>query len=130
MASDERALAAHYSSRKLGSIWSLWTGVLAPPVIFLVALEAAYALVDTACRTDGTRSLVLHLVILVAIAATAALGFLSWRKLRETGIPPDDGGTVGSRSRFMAAWGVGASAFSLLLLVAQWLPTFFVGPCF
>jgi hypothetical protein len=123
------AVDAAYSSRNVRRVLSLWAGVVLSPLIFLVALEVAYALVPPACFAGGRLNAALHAVQLASIVACIALGAHSWSHVRATGSPPDDGGTVRSRSRFLAWSGVVASAFAVLLLVAQWVPTFVLGPC-
>jgi hypothetical protein len=118
-----------YSSRNARGVMSLWAGVLLPPLIFLIDLQAAYALVPPACHAGGPLNWPLHLVQLVSIAACIGLGVLAWSHVRTTGSPPDDGGSILSRSRFLAWCGVSTSVFVVLLLVAQWVPTFVLGPC-
>jgi hypothetical protein len=109
-------------------ILSLWFGVLAGPVAALVCLEVAYMAVPWACRTHAV--LPLHLVPLLTGLLALAAGLVARRDWRATerGWPDDSEGVL-SRSRFMAALGVGLSAFSLLVIIGQWMAILFLDPC-
>ena len=109
-------------------IRALWAGLLLAPTAFLLNLEVAYALVPTACSSQNR--LLVHLVHVVCLVMAAAGGFIalrSWRAGGETW-PGEHGGPVG-RSRFMAGLGLLLSAFILLVIVAQWIPSFVLNPC-
>jgi hypothetical protein len=107
---------------------ALWAGLLLAPAAFLLNLEVAYALVPTACST-GTRLLVhvVHLVCLLLAAAGALIAWRSWRSTGETW-PGGAGGRL-SRSRFMAGVGLLLSLFIVMVIVAQWIPSFVLNPC-
>ena len=106
---------------------AMWTGVLAPPLIFLMHLELAYILVPLACET-GT--LMAHATMAVAIALVLAAGLLALRPIRDHGRRwPDESASLLSRDRFLAVLGALISVFVALALVAQWLPMFFLSPC-
>jgi hypothetical protein len=107
---------------------ALWAGLLLAPTAFLLNLEVAYALVPTACST-GTRLLVhvVHLVCLLLAAAGALIARRSWRSTGETW-PGGAGGRL-SRSRFMAGVGLLLSLFIVMVIVAQWIPSFVLNPC-
>lgn len=109
-------------------IRALWAGLLLAPTAFLLNLEVAYALVPTACSSQNR--LLVHLVHLVCLLIAATGGFIalrSWRVGGETW-PGEQGGRVG-RSRFMAGLGLMLSGFILLVLLAQWIPSFVLNPC-
>jgi hypothetical protein len=107
---------------------ALWAGLLLAPAAFLLNLEVAYALVPTACST-GTRLLmhVVHLVCLFLAAAGALTAWRSWKSTGETW-PGGAGGRL-SRSRFMAGVGLLLSLFIVMVIVAQWIPSFVLSPC-
>jgi hypothetical protein len=110
-------------------IISLWFGVLAGPTAALVCLEVAYMSVPWACRTGHV--LPLHLVPLVTALVAIVAGLVArrdWTVVEPTW--PDDAEGVLSRTRFMAACGVMLSAFSVLVIVGQWLAIFILDPCF
>lgn len=107
---------------------ALWFGLLGPPVIWATRLAANYILVPYACGTGST--LLLHLPTLAALLATAAAGWISLGRWREP--RPDAGARPArrvERARFMAMAGLLSSGFFFIVMVAEWLPVFFVDPC-
>ncbi len=111
-----------------GELRALWAGLLLAPAAFLLNLEVAYALVPTACST-GTR-LLMHIVHLVCLFLAAAGALTAWRSWRLTGeIWPGGAGGRLSRSRFMAGVGLLLSLFIVMVIVAQWIPSFVLSPC-
>lgn len=111
-----------------GETRALWTGVLLPPIAFLINLEVAYALVPAACSSRNT--LALHLVHLVCLGLVLLGGLTAWRCWKAMGAtwPSEEGGRL-ARSRFMAAIGVLLSGFVALVVVADWIPSFMLDPC-
>ena len=107
---------------------ALWAGLLLAPAAFLLNLEVAYALVPTACST-GTRLLVhvVHVGCLLLAGGGALIAWRSWRSTGETW-PGGAGGKL-SRSRFMAGVGLLLSLFIVMVIVAQWVPSFVLNPC-
>ena len=111
-----------------GALRALWTGVLLPPLVFLLNLEVAYALVPKAC--SGRNTLVLHLVHLVCFGLVVLAGLTAWRCWRATGAEwPGEGGGPLARSRFMAGIGGLMSVFVAMALVADWIPSIMLDPC-
>ena len=109
-------------------IRDLWTGLLLAPAAFLLNLEVAYALVPTAC-SSSSRLLVhaVHLVCLVLAALGTLTALRRWRLTGETW-PGGAGGRL-SRSRFMSGVGLLLSLFIVMVIVAQWIPSFVLSPC-
>jgi len=109
-------------------IRDLWSGLLLAPAAFLLNLEVAYALVPTACASS-TRLLV-HAVHAVCLLLAAVGAMIAWRRWRLTGEtwPGGEGGRL-SRSRFMSGLGLLLSLFILLVIMAQWIPSFVLSPC-
>jgi hypothetical protein len=107
---------------------ALWTGLLLAPAAFLLNLEVAYALVPAAC--SARTRLLIHVVhaacLLLALVGTLA----AWRMWRVTGEtwPGGAGGRL-SRSRFMSGLGVFLSLLFVLVILAQWIPSFMLSPC-
>lgn len=111
-----------------GTLRALWAGMLLPPVAFLLSLEAAYALVPTACSSRNL--LPVHLVHAAALAIAILGGLTALRSWRRNGStwPGGEGGRLG-RTRFMAGLGVFLSLQFGLVIVAQWIPSFILDPC-
>jgi hypothetical protein len=95
-------------------LWVVWTGLLLAPAAWLTSLEVGYVLVRPDCAA-GTlfRQHVVHAGFLVI-----ALGGLlvAWRARQ-------------AERDFLSTLGVLVSASFVLVLVAQWIPTFLIHPC-
>jgi hypothetical protein len=109
-------------------IRALWVGLLLAPIAFLINLEAAYALVPTAC--SSRNGLPVHLVHLACLTLTIVGGVTAWGSWRAAGAtwPAEEGGRL-ARSRFMAGIGVLLSGLFALVIVAMWIPSFILDPC-
>jgi hypothetical protein len=111
-----------------GIIRALWTGVLLPPVAFLLNLEVAYALVPAACNA---RTVVLvHVVHLISLGLTVFAGVVAWRTWQRSGAtwPGSEGGRL-SRTQFLAGMGILMGLTFGLVILAQWIPSFILDPC-
>lgn len=109
-------------------IRNLWIGVLLPPIVFLIDLEVAYALVPTACSTRSR--LPVHLVHLACLLLVLFGWATAWRCWKATGAtwPAGEGGPLGS-SRLLAGIGMLLSGFVALVIMAMWIPSFILDPC-
>ena len=107
---------------------ALWLGLLLAPAAFLVNLEIAYAVVPHAC-SSGSRLLVhlVHAVCVVVAAAGALTALRMWRLTGQTW-PGETGGRL-ARSRFLAGQGLFLSLLFVLVILAQWIPSFVLTPC-
>ena len=103
-------------------------GVLVPPLATLAGMEVSYGLVGPAC-TSGT-TLALHLTRLVTLLVVLGAGLIAWREWRAVGVEhPGDGGSPGTRARFLSWVGVFAAGLFSLVVIAQWLAGLFLSPC-
>ena len=105
-------------------------GVVGGPLALLTGLLAKYTLVEIwACKSNA-GPLVVHVVAIATLLLVLAFGALALTQWRAAGReePGDVAGTVG-RTRMAATFGVGLSAMSAIVVIAQWLPQFFVSPC-
>jgi hypothetical protein len=111
-----------------GTIRALWTGVLLPPVAFLVNLEVAYALVPAACGARTT--IAVHLVHAVSLTLAILGGVVAWRTWQRSGAiwPGGEGGRI-SRTQFTAGLGALMALLFTIVIVAQWIPSFILDPC-
>ena len=106
---------------------TLWASVLLGPIAALLGLELAYALTERACAT-GDMTLV-HISLLVCLAAALTAAVLGWKEGRRWADVPATAGGREARSRFLAMLGLIAGAFSTLVVIAQWSATLFLHPC-
>jgi small-conductance mechanosensitive channel len=106
----------------------LWLGLLLAPAAFLTNLEVAYAMVPHACSA-GSRLLVhvVHAVCLLMAGGGALIALRMWRLHGETW-PGEAGGRI-SRSRFLSGVGLLLSLFVVMVILAQWIPSFVLSPC-
>jgi hypothetical protein len=109
-------------------IRALWVGLLLAPIAFLLNLETAYALVPTACSSH--HELPVHGVHLACLLLALWGLFTARRTWNVLGaIWPSEEGDPLARSRFLAGTGVLMSAMFVLVIFAQWIPTFLLDPC-
>ncbi|HET9465442.1 MAG TPA: hypothetical protein VFO71_07930 [Gemmatimonadales bacterium] len=105
-----------------------WAGNLLPPIAFLLELEIAYLLVPWACKAGMV--LPVHLAHAAALLLALTGAVIAWRQWRRwSRIPTSDGPAPEARSRFMAELAMLVSAGFTLVILALWLPTFWLHPC-
>jgi nicotinamide riboside transporter PnuC len=114
--------------REPRGIATLWFAVLAGPLAWMLGLNAAYGLVRVACAKDSM--LYLHAVSFLTLLLALAGGWVAWREWKRAGAewPQEEGGTI-PRSRFMVAMGLLGSGLFSLVILAQWVASFFLNPC-
>jgi hypothetical protein len=105
-------------------------GVVGGPLAVLTGLVAKYTLVEVWACKSGAGPTVVHVVAIATLLLVLLSGVLALGQWRAAGReePGDLGGFVG-RTRMAATLGVGLSAMSAVVVIAQWLPQFFVSPC-
>jgi hypothetical protein len=108
---------------KPGDVAADNASLLLAPVAFLLNLGLAYALVDVAC-VSGTRW-ALHLLHAICLLLALAGGYVAAGVLRRS----DRDTAAGSRRHVIGLAGLLASGLFALVILAQWLPEFFVDPC-
>jgi hypothetical protein len=107
---------------------SLWPALIVPPIAFLTALSAAYALVPWACESQ--RHFPLHLVAMVCLAVCAGGVLLAWRDWRSAGAEePDDGADDIVHIRFVSVLGLLLSALMVLSTLTLWMTIVIIPPC-
>jgi hypothetical protein len=105
-----------------------WIGFFLAPAAFFAHLQIRYVLVPWACATSG--QLWIHVVDVLALALALLGAFIAWRTWQSAGReePSEAGGAV-PRTRMMGVMGLGASLMFALVLLGQWMTTFFFSPC-
>lgn len=123
-----REVATYRAPTRRRELLAIWAGVLGPGLIFLIHLQVGYMLVPVDCERD-TR-LLAHAASVVGILLAAGLGLLALRTWRQRGERwPDASASIVSRDRFLGAVGCLLAGLTILTLVAQWIPVFFIDPC-
>lgn len=107
---------------------ALWAGVLAGPVAWALSQQVGYLFATLECSYGKRLAFSpLMLLMLLLAAGGAYLSWRNWQRAREERSGQD--AALKKRSRFMAFAGLLLSGFSLLLIVAEWLPVFFYRQC-
>jgi hypothetical protein len=109
-------------------LMSLTVGWLGGPIAALANQELTYSANMWACG-QGHHG-VLHaipLICLVVALGVLALAYRDWG-IAGRGVE-DEAGNVATRSRFISLLGIGMSAFSAIVILAQWLAVFVFDPC-
>jgi hypothetical protein len=100
--------------------WMLFAAIFAGPIGWALSLQANFALAPLACSNAAKSSLYLVLVFAFLLASAGELVALSARQPTQPS-PPN--------YQAMVWAGIGISAFSILLIVAQTIPTVFFAGC-
>ena len=107
---------------------ALWFSILGPPCAVFLQQQLGYALVQAACARRA--SLLLQLPAIVGLSITVFAGMLAWREWTRAGRRfSTDEGTVAGSDLFFGLVGLAMCALALALLLAQWLPVWFLDPC-
>lgn len=106
----------------------LWLALLAGPAVWFTSLGANFALAPWACSLQWKPAL--FVVSLIALALTAASGFVAWKEWQRIGrdFPGEDGGDVAS-SRALASGGVLLSGMFFLVILTQGIVESVLGAC-
>jgi hypothetical protein len=128
-------------STETRSLWALWFGLLAGPLIWSVYFMAGYALVEFACKLGLLRFNLLGLsavsaiiigLTLVALLATLYAGFVAyqkWQRMRRDESDQVDRGRAEKSPMFMALAGVLLSGLFALLILLTGIPALVLRPC-
>jgi hypothetical protein len=109
-------------------IFGLAYGVIAAPVSALLMQLTAYNGVQWACGHKNIAAV--HIVPAIYFALAAVALWISWRDWTKVGrIARAETATIADRTRFIAVSGIVLSAFSIVLILAMWLPLMIFDPC-
>lgn len=98
-----------------------WLAVVGPPLAAFAQQQLSYSLVSPSCTRRAP--MLLHLPTLIMLAVIGVATLYSWREWKR-----DDG--EAAPARFFPLLGLTMSGISTVVLLAQWLPTLFLPPCF
>jgi hypothetical protein len=103
-----------------------WPGLVIAPLLALVDQSVAYAMVEWSCATQRHAAPhFVHPAFLVLTLATVAMAWRNWRPLQAR----EDSGDPATASAFIALLATLVGALSALVIVAMWLPQWFLSPC-
>jgi hypothetical protein len=107
---------------------SLALGWLLGPVVALLNQQITYQADMWACGSNAGASI--HLVPFLCLVVTVGAGITAYRDWKAVGAGvEEEAADVPSRTRFLAMGGIGISAFSSLVIIAQWAAVFVFDPC-
>jgi hypothetical protein len=112
---------------------ALWTGTLAGPLLFLLALQVNYTLSYVACETRTTWFL--HATTAISVILIAASGLWAWRSGREwTDLPGGTTEPVGidthaTRVHWMTMLAVTSAVWFVIATIALGVPAIVFRPC-
>jgi hypothetical protein len=105
-----------------------WLGLLTGPSVFLINLQVNFTMVSWVCATHNYWAI--HLAHVISIMVVGWSGLLAWRAYARVGRGvPGEAGDAADRERFVAVSGLLISAFSILSLIAHWIPNFILSAC-
>ncbi len=126
----------HASSRALENhrvrAGALWFGVLCGPLAAFANEQIEYFLVAWSCgKLDPVTHVLVHAVPITLIILCAIAALVGWRARTTPLDASDEHMRDADRSRrgFMALVAVGLSVFGILVILAQWIPVFYLNPC-
>ena len=120
------------TSPHAGATGRMWFAVGTGFIAWSLHLLLSYWAVSVACDTHmGAIDLVLHLLTLLALAATLAAAFYGWQVWRAGPGEDGDGEVVDSarRGAFMGLFGIGLSTLFLIAIIYGEVTTLFLPPC-
>jgi hypothetical protein len=105
----------------------IWFALLAAPILALADQSVAYATAGWACANQ--HAFAMHGVHLLFLAATLAGTLAAWPLWRATSSAKASDETR-ARRHFLAGLATASGAFSALVIMAMWIPTWVLAPCF
>ena len=103
-----------------------WPAIIGAPLLVLADQTIAYAFVAWSCSHQAVLPLhAVHAVFLLLILATAVS---PWRRL-DPGAAPSAAVEELERRNFFSLLGVLSAGFSALVVVAMWIPQWYIAPC-
>jgi hypothetical protein len=111
---------------------SLWFGILCGPIAALANEQIEYVMESWSCgRFDAVSHILLHLVPLILIAVCVIAALVAWNARTEPVDASDEHAVDADRSRrgFMSLLGVGLSVLGILVIVAEWIPVWYLNTC-
>ena len=103
----------------------LWLAVLIGPLAWVAYLQAAYALVPSACHRPAGGMIALLAAGMLVLALSSAGLVAAWQSWQRLG----PSRSVSGRVRVIALTGIGTTAVFVLVVVGGMLPVLLLAPC-
>ena len=107
----------------------IWLAMLVAPALALADQSVAVAAADWACGHQLPIAVhVVHMLFLLPVAASIAM---AWQARGEVALPAGGAGDEKLVQRqFLAGIAAASATISALAILAMWLTTWFVAPCY
>jgi hypothetical protein len=121
--------ATEESMTKPAGLSALWFGLVGGPLIMFIHSAIAFTMLPWACGAGMQSALWVNAAV-ASVACGAAI-FACYRKWLDAGAEWDNTQEAGPipRGRFMAIVGMAVSGMSLLVIIANFIATLFLGAC-
>jgi hypothetical protein len=119
--------------RDRGRLATLWIGLLAGPILWLLLLQANYVMSYVSC--ESRQKWFLHAATFMAATIVAVAGLGAWRigaagrPLADDAAPPASRATAESRAIWMAYAGAAISAWFVVAILAMEIPVAVLDLC-
>jgi hypothetical protein len=107
---------------------ALWWGVLAGPIAFALDEVLSYAIVQHSCST-GYHWLLHLYTVLALLLCLSGLVAAQWCYRQLPHVASGEGGSVESRSRWMAIYGTASNLAFMVVIIALLIPKWALSPC-
>ena len=108
--------------------FSLWIGLLLPPITWALQMQFNYWLIRGACARGSSAALfAVTLISLVLVALAGFSSFLAWQRVGQKW--PSSFGDRVSRNRFLAVMGLLMAGMFFVVVVAQGIAAIVFHPC-
>lgn len=105
----------------------IWPALLLAPILALADQAVAYGVSGWACSHQQPLAMhVVHLALLLVVVASTALAAQLWRATR----PAASSTHERDVRHFLAGLATASGAFSAVVIVAMWYPSWVISPCF
>jgi hypothetical protein len=129
MSSSAERHMPHPSEAQRAQNYSLWFGILAAPIAWFIDLNVRYQFSSLAC-SDKRYMWGVHGATVLALIIVVAAFIVSWREWRAAGEEtPSGAGQHQARVRFMAICAVATCLSFTLVIIAEAIPSWVLGPC-
>jgi hypothetical protein len=103
-----------------------WYALLVAPMLVLLDQGIAYATAGWACANQSVAAMqIVHALFFTAVIAGVVLAAGQWRAARGAATADD----ALAAHRFLAGLALASAAFSSIVILALWIPTWILAAC-